>query len=398
MLRVRSGEATADSNRFIKMDVGAPSSQSTSTSAFISTQGRQLVGNSTSRNKYGLFIEKLPRFEFESDDVSGTNPDRGHTAAMAHDNSGINASNSSFGIYPLDANRQSDPSQRELTRKSFLSRHSLRGTLGRVFRIQQHPHSQLESRLFKLPLELRQQIYMYLFADSLIYNENRDPLTDWDYLLLSCRRVKNEMESLPVRPIFDALEKLYNRPYCPFKAQLTANYKDGQVDEIIARVPRAVLQPESKYRIWHYVPDYLSPLFRIHTNTLTFEIIDDGTPQVNLRKVPVEMDLYFRMYGVMLGRHRKLRRIVNRTPLLEMSPSCTRNYLNCKKLVVHWGDTFQRPIAFSGIDHALEETFRASFSLVWVWMRIKFSNIYEKREDGTWVLRGVIWKSSNRFR
>lgn len=233
------------------------------------------------------------------------------------------------------------PRPRKKAKSSIVARsppsRSLKGTLARLFGIKLRARPQPQSGFFsRLPLELRHEIYAYVFASSMIHERTRDLLSSWDHLLLSCRQAKAEMESMPAQPIVAAVQAhwLVKFPNNPLNVRFTV--KEGRVDELIIGVPRTVLQYQYRHQIRRYIPDYISPLFRIFADSLTLTIYDDGSPLIDVRRVHVNYHIFSQILSTVWARERKLLLLGKKYFTHPLPLPTSRNYFNSKKVVVDW--------------------------------------------------------------
>ncbi|KAF2240381.1 hypothetical protein BU26DRAFT_526035 [Trematosphaeria pertusa] len=279
------------------------------------------------------------------------------------------------------------------------SSRSIGSRLAKVFGLRRRIQLQPQSAFLSLPLEIRHQIYLYAFASSMIHEPEKTPLSTWDHLLLSCRQVKMEMGSAPAQPIISLVVGHWKQTFPNHPLQVSATVKDGVVRELAIGVPRAVLQPAYQHLVASYIPDYISPLFRIYTDTLTLKIHDDGSPLVDTTRVPVPYHMFGQILSIVWARERTLSswgRKIFKNPL---PPPPSRHYYNAKKIVVNWQGSLagmqSRHISLllcMYLEWALSKPVRRvihlrhrRFVLNWV-------------DKSHFCIEGVSWESKTRFR
>ncbi|KAF2464442.1 uncharacterized protein BDR25DRAFT_96328 [Lindgomyces ingoldianus] len=268
----------------------------------------------------------------------------------------------------------------------------------RLFGLNPRPTPQRKSRLLNLPLEIRNEIYMYVFASSLVNEPDEKPLSTWDHLLLCCRQVKKEMESMPSQPIIGLVKAHWEEEFPKHPLQVSATIEDGKVQELVVAIPRAVFQPAYKEQVATYIPDYVSPLFRIFTEKLTLTIHDDGAPLIHSGHVPV-YELFSQVLSLVWARDPTMTRLgrkiySNPLPL----PPC-RNFFNTRRLAIRWEGhmvpwqgTHHRVLFLMGLEWFFSKPWRSRIGL----RSRQFTLSWEDRTH--YIIEGVSWESSSRFR
>ncbi|KAF1977514.1 hypothetical protein BU23DRAFT_298530 [Bimuria novae-zelandiae CBS 107.79] len=205
---------------------------------------------------------------------------------------------------------------------------TIRTRLARAFARCHGPAVQGQCSFFSLPLELRNEVYMYIFASSLVHEPSKEPLTDWDNLLLTCRQIKYEMERMPATPIIALVATVWtdNFPGTPLRIERIANSNSTYGTQFLTvAMPRAMFQASPRDHLLEYISMYISPLFRIFTEKLLITLYDDGSPLVN--QLP---DLVFTLDDIVWGRYRGLSTANN------VGGAPCRNYFNANEVVVDW--------------------------------------------------------------
>jgi hypothetical protein len=227
------------------------------------------------------------------------------------------------------------------TRRPFTK--SLRLKLfGLEFQLQAHTQqreSQLQSPLFSLPLELRNQIYTDVFTSSIISIKERtdEPLSDWDNLLLTCHQAKFEMESIPAKPIIDAVQAQWESYVLNAPLRIKTTYDDTTLTELEIGIPRALFQPKLEKASYTYIPIFISPLFRLFSTTLIIKVGDDGTPLVYLRDLLC--DIFQPVFATVWARDRsnRIKKWILSYIVYQDWPTVShRNFFNTQKLVLDW--------------------------------------------------------------
>jgi hypothetical protein len=220
--------------------------------------------------------------------------------------------------------------------------------LSKLFQRRQPPRPQLHSGLLKLPLELRYEIYTYVFAYSMIYELGSELLSPWDNLLFSCRQVKQEMESIPASPIIAMVDTLWTEEFPQHPLCVSTIFKDGHISEINVGIPRSLFHgrdycSQSSISIQAYV----FPLFRLFTDTFTLRIHDDGSRLINNAEEKQALCYLYMQIECFVWRRRarRDRRLPKHSPdrmhtsgrtfFCEKPPS-SRHFLNTTKLVLRW--------------------------------------------------------------
>ncbi|KAF2438918.1 hypothetical protein P171DRAFT_490955 [Karstenula rhodostoma CBS 690.94] len=158
----------------------------------------------------------------------------------------------------------------------------IRSTISKIFgRRRGLEVYQKNSPLFKLPLELRNDIYMYIFASALVHDQTFEPLSDWDRLLLTCHGIKNEMVSLPAQPIISLVQLDWEDsfPSCPLRITYTVD-EQGKSNLDIA-IPRIMWERHAP-SLPNWIPHFISPLFRIVTDIVTIQTYEHRHRHPNL--------------------------------------------------------------------------------------------------------------------
>ena len=266
------------------------------------------------------------------------------------------------------------------------------------FRQRRQPQPQLQSSLFNLPLELRFEIYTYVFAASMVHDPQEHT---WDNLLLSCRQAKLEMESLPAAPIMSMVESLWSQefPHHPLSTFMT--FKNGRVSEMCVGIPRRIFGTEPYCYHIPGIPDYVTlPLFRIYSEAFTLCIYDDGC----------ETDWTGMMLCFILQASRQIGLFVRCPPPrrnkelmrqhLYWRITPLRRYLNTTKLVICWeGSLFNECKVRSDwstrafrLSEAMSSTFNRFLGRPKKTVRYGWTS-----ETGKYT-KGVSWESKRRFR
>ncbi|KAF2477151.1 uncharacterized protein BDR25DRAFT_349044 [Lindgomyces ingoldianus] len=220
--------------------------------------------------------------------------------------------------------------------RRFFQWKSIKKILVKFFGSRTRVLPQPQSLFLTLPLEIRHMIFMYVFASSMIHERDNNSLSTWDHLLLSCRQVKIEMESMPAQPIISLVNTHWRKRFPNHPLNISAVTKNGVVQDLVVAIPRAVLQPAYRKKIRTYIPDYISPLFRIYADTLTLMIHDDGSPLVNMNSVPVYEHMLRQILSTLWARERTLPLLAKKCRVKILPPPPSRNYFNAKKVVVNW--------------------------------------------------------------
>jgi hypothetical protein len=285
-----------------------------------------------------------------------------------------------------------------IKKTTFLPIQKVRAKFLNLFRREQHPGLQSASSLFSLPLEIRLEIYLYVFASSMIHEPTYKPLSTFDSLQLTCRQAKVEMESLPVVPVISIVQAHWNNYYPLNPLHISATVDNNHVSEMIVGIPRSLFQADHQCEIPFYIPFFISPLFRIFTDTLTLKILDDGSPLIDDTWDIVVVYLYRQIQSIVWSREH--RRIVRSHIWPPLKPSPSRNFLNTKKLIVTWegaldGEVEMWPIWrfwYRNCDQAFFYPFRRRIGLS------------AKKRTGGWSEEGnfhvhtITWESGTRFR
>jgi hypothetical protein len=281
-------------------------------------------------------------------------------------------------------------SQLVRTTKETLSKR-LRGN--RLLRLQS------QSRLFTLPLEIRFEIYTFVFASSMIHEPTKEPLSTWDRLLLSCRQVKMEMESLPVHPIITMVHAHWKEHFSPHVLRISGSISNGRMIDMKVNLPRGVFQEEFEGKILTYLPTYISPLFRIYTDSLTLGIYNDGSPSIAsvLNKVTLD-EFYVQLQSIIWSREHS--NLVRSFICPSVTPPPSRNFLNTKKFLFSWTDAIDDNIVISSTTVlGLLKIFEVLMKPIR--MRIGLSErkmVGERVSKKYFAYHTFVWESETRFR
>jgi hypothetical protein len=103
------------------------------------------------------------------------------------------------------------------------------------------PHTILLQTIsfFKLPYELREQIYVYTFASSRVAWTDWEDAESWDTLALVSRQIKNELDHIPMRLLLGPLKAAWAHSGAPFPIYITSYPKYGNTRNIAVYIPRS---------------------------------------------------------------------------------------------------------------------------------------------------------------
>jgi hypothetical protein len=196
---------------------------------------------------------------------------------------------------------------------------------------------QKKSPFFKLPLELRSEIYMYIFASALIHQPTREPLSDWDRLLLTCRGIKYEMESLPAIPIIALVTANWLDHFPSTPLEVTYTIDDHEQRNLSVAFPSEMYGKHSN-SLSLLIPVYISPLFRIFADVITIRSYEHGIPGPTILPLGVYdaiifeqlMGMAFARVPFVVSAYKEIRR--KERNIIPIIPPPCRNYLNTNRV------------------------------------------------------------------
>jgi hypothetical protein len=92
---------------------------------------------------------------------------------------------------------------------------------------------------FKLPYELREQIYVYSFASSRVAWSNWEDDGSWDALALVSRQIKNELDHIPMRLLLAPLKATWAHSGASFPIYITSYPEYCNTGNIAVYIPRS---------------------------------------------------------------------------------------------------------------------------------------------------------------
>lgn len=292
----------------------------------------------------------------------------------------------------------------------------IRSIVSRLFRPRQRRVGiyQKNSPLFKLPLEIRNEIYMYIFASALVHDRTNEPFSDWDHLLLTCRGIETEMVSLPVEPIISLVQVNWGDHFqsCPLRVTYTVDEKDQS--NLRIAIPRIMWEwYASSLPFW--IPRFISPLFRIFTDTVTIQTYEHRTGHPNLYPVSSTMDdtvmflqllaiAYARIAPILssmqtIWRYRNAKQPSKRTSGDLMPPPC-RDLFNAKRVefICDLGQNDDFRSAWIPPEYAKGARLLTSIKNTSIGFNVRGKCLLHVSVDGRTIFDGFVWESDTRFR
>jgi hypothetical protein len=137
----------------------------------------------------------------------------------------------------------------------------------------------------ELPYELREDIYLYVFASSKIHYTVRKEDRGWDCLAMTCHQIRAEFDAIPVRLLIAPIEATWAKSGAIFPIHISTDGAKREESKIIVRVPRSECRPLAVNAFLLF--RLLSVVLAFKTARTTISLYDDGTPLLSLPDVKV---------------------------------------------------------------------------------------------------------------
>ena len=142
------------------------------------------------------------------------------------------------------------------------------------------PSSKRTSPLLNLPYDIREQIYLYAFASAKIRCTTWKQEKDWSALALACRKVKTELDKIPMRLLTSPIEATWASSGAWFPIHIITDAASAGRLRVSVRVPRSALMTVSEL-----LCRLSSAVLAFESERTTIALYNDGTPPLNLSHV-----------------------------------------------------------------------------------------------------------------
>jgi hypothetical protein len=201
-----------------------------------------------------------------------------------------------------------------------------------------------------LPYDLREIVYVHVFATDRVYDVQMDQRSTWACLALTCRCMKHDLENIPVKLLYSPVHHAWAHSGAPY-AMHTPSLVSQTPRIMTVRVPRCAISLAHEA----YAPllvRFISIALSLNTLRTTIIVYNDHTPLLT------GMELFGfvrRMFDLLEQRESKPRKLWQNNPV------------NIQQVVFQWPDTLAQghihvvePVLRFGCDSRIPKTWSIS--------------------------------------